>query len=452
MKGRILVVDDQPAVRESLAHHLRRDGHEVREAGSTDDALARVGEWLPDIVLTDIRMPGRDGLELLGWLQAEAPEIDVVMMTAHEDMRTAVTAMKEGAYDYLVKPLDLEELEELLGRCMRDRGLRRAVDGATGSDDPRAGVDELVGEDPEMIAIYKLIGRLSRNRATVLVRGETGTGKERIARAIHAESAGSGQPFLAVNCTAISESLLESELFGHVRGAFTGASNSRKGYFEMAGTGTVFLDEIGDTSLAFQSKLLRVLEEGEFYPVGAEKSRHTQARIMAATHRPLETLVEEGGFREDLYFRLRVVEIVVPPLRERTGDIPLLVDALVRKVSSELHTPLEGVTSEALDRLKVYAWPGNVRELENVLTRAAVLSRGPIIDSDAVLLGVSQATSKADGEGGDVTLDSVEAKHVQTILNRTGGNKRKTAKALGISRPRLDRIIEKFGLEIPESS
>jgi len=218
----------------------------------------------------------------------------------------------------------------------------------------------------------------------------------------------------------------------------------------MAGNGTVFLDEIGDTSLAFQSKLLRVLEEGEFYPVGAETPRHTEARIMAATHRPLEKLVEDGGFREDLYFRLRVVEIAVPPLRDRAGDIPLLVETLLRKVSISLHIPLEGLTPDALDRLKVYDWPGNVRELENVLTRAAVLSRGPVIHADAIMLGGGSGKLSEDMETGAVTLDAVESVHVQEILNRTGGNKRKTAKALGISRPRLDRIIEKFGLKLPE--
>jgi two-component system response regulator AtoC len=452
MNGRILIVDDQPAVRESLAHQLKRTGHEVRSARDTEEALEALTDWPSDIVLTDIRMPGRDGLELLRLLQARAPDTDVIVMTAHEDMRTAVTAMKEGAWDYLVKPLDLDELELLLERCLKDRRLRARAGPSVGPEEEDGGLGHLVGEDPKMIEIYKLIGRLARNRATVLVRGETGTGKERIARAIHFESPAASEPFLAVNCTALSESLLESELFGHVRGAFTGASGSRRGFFEMAGSGTVFLDEIGDTTLAFQSKLLRVLEEREFYPVGAEVPRRTDARIMAATHRPLEKLVETGAFREDLYFRLRVVEIEVPPLRERAGDIPLLVNALLGKVAAGLHLTLQGITDDAIARLEVYGWPGNVRELENVLTRAAVLSRGTVIHSDAIVLGNGTDRGGATGGGPgvrDASLDSVEAAHVQQILHRTRGNKRRTARALGISRPRLDRIIEKFGLELP---
>ncbi|MGD2123127.1 MAG: sigma-54 dependent transcriptional regulator [Gemmatimonadota bacterium] len=449
MKGRILVVDDHRAVRESLAHHLRRDGYEAEEAAGTDEALALVGKWEPDIVLTDIRMPGRDGLELLIELQEILPETDVIMMTAHEDMRTAVSAMKEGAYEYLVKPLDLEELEILIERCLRDRILGRRLEGASVPEEDD-GLNQMVGEDPKMIEIYKLMGRLSRNRATVLIRGETGTGKERIARAIHAESPAASEPFLALNCTAVSETLLESELFGHVRGAFTGASNSRRGFFEMAGRGTVFLDEIGDTSLAFQAKLLRVLEDGEFYPVGAEKPRRTEARIMAATHRPLEKRVEEGTFREDLYFRLRVVEIEVPPLRDRPGDIPLLAHALLKKVSGALHLPLEGFLPGTLDRLKAYDWPGNVRELENVLTRAAVLTRGSLIHPETVILGKGGAAASDIGASTGPTLDYVEAAHVQETLNRAGGNKRKTARALGISRPRLDRLIDRHGLILPE--
>ena len=415
----------------------------------------------PDVVVTDVRMEGMDGLELLTHLRQADPDLMVLVMTAHEDMQSAVTAMKEGALDYLVKPVDLDALELILQRAIRDRAIaaraRRKQEGAAKED----GVETLIGRDPAMIGIYKLIGVLAQNRATVLIRGETGTGKERVARAIHAESPATGEPFLSVNCTALTDSLLESELFGHVRGAFTGAVSSRRGIFEMAGSGTVFLDEIGDTSADFQSKLLRVLQDGEYLPVGSEQVLHTEARIMAATHRPLEKLVEDGLFREDLYFRLRVVEMVVPPLRDRLSDVPPLVDYFLQRISRRLHQPVGVVTKEALQTLIQYPWPGNVRELENVLTRAVVLSRGGVIREDQVVLGGGFADGSNSPEGSEAvladptsegpmgdTLAAAEARHVQVILDRCGGNKPKTSRELGITRPRLDRMIEKHDLRI----
>jgi DNA-binding NtrC family response regulator len=456
MRGRILVVDDEASIREVFQHNLSESGFEVQTAGSGEEALAVFDGFRPDVVVTDVRMEGMNGLELLSRLRANDPDIMVLVMTAHEDMRSAVTAMKEGALDYLVKPVELDALEVLLERAIRDRATaaraRRQQEGAAEED----GVQTLIGRAPAMIGIYKLIGVLAQNRATVLVRGETGTGKERVARAIHVESPQAEEPFLAVNCTALSDSLLESELFGHVRGAFTGAVANRRGIFEMAGSGTVFLDEIGDTSPDFQSKLLRVLQDGEYLPVGSEQVLRTDARIIAATHRPLEQLVEEGTFREDLYFRLRVVEVVVPPLRDRPSDIPLLVDYFLHRISRQLHQPGGVIAGEAMEKLLCYHWPGNVRELENVLTRAVVLSRGGVIREDQVVLGGGVGEEPgADGAGeassvgpeGD-TLAAAEARHVQALLDRCGGNKRKTARELGITRPRLDRIIERHGLRI----
>jgi DNA-binding NtrC family response regulator len=452
MNERILLVDDDTSIRETFEIHLPTEGYDVTTAETAEAALSLLTELDPAIMIADVRLPGMDGIELLGKIREAGDDVDVIIITAHEDMQTAVEAMKAGAYDYLVKPLDLDELDLLLERCLGERSLRRRVRHLSAGASEAHALDRMVGRDPAMIEIYKLIGVLVQNRATVLIRGETGTGKECIARAIHFNSPYADEPFVAVNCTALPETLLEAELFGHTRGAFTGAVQNRKGYFEVAGLGTVFLDEIGDTGPEFQSKLLRVLEEGEFHPVGAEHPRRTRARVIAATHRPLEELTAAGTFRDDLYFRLKVVEIQVPPLRERREDIPLLADHLLAKIRHKMHREVLGIADEALTLLKSYDWPGNVRELENSLTRAAVLARGPIIGRGHLFLGApelgsgGEAASAANAQ--DDTLDAVEAAHVQRVLDRTGRNKRQTARILEISRPRLDRLIEKHGLSI----
>jgi DNA-binding NtrC family response regulator len=356
--------------------------------------------------------------------------------------------MKAGAFDYLVKPLELSRVSALVDRCLREQELNRGVEEPGREDDDAPGDMEpsqgIVGTDPRMIDIYKMIGVLSRNRATVLVRGETGTGKEMIARAIHAHGRHADQPFIAVNCTALTDTLLESELFGHVKGAFTGAVSARKGYFELAGSGTIFLDEIGDTSGEFQTKLLRVLQERRFYPVGGEESRTTDARVIAATHQPMEELVSRGSFREDLYFRLRVVEIVVPPLRERAADIPLLAEALLARIRRETGRDVRHIAPEAMDLLRGHTWPGNVRELENALTRAAMVARGPTVGPDHLTLldGAAAPTGRS--------LDAVVARHVRSVLDETGGDLDQSAAILEISRSRLDDLLEDLpGAEEP---
>jgi len=442
----ILVVDDDASIRETFERHLSRSGHAVHVAGDGQQALSLLAEVDPALVITDVRMPGLDGLELLRRIREALDPPDVLVITAHDDMRSTIEAMRAGAYDYLVKPLDLDEIDLLIQRCLRERALRGRIQRQTAAAAETHALDRLVGRHPRMIEIYKMIGMLAGNRATVLVRGETGTGKERIARAIHFNSPAAAEPFLAVNCSALAETLLESELFGHVRGAFTGAVASRRGCFELAGTGTIFLDEIGDTSLALQAKLLRVVETGEFYPVGSERPRQSHARVLAATHRPLEELVQAGRFREDLYFRLKVVEIAVPPLRERPGDIPLLAEHLLARVAGELHRDVRALTDEALRELARYDWPGNVRELENALTRAAVLARGPVVGVEHLALGRSAAVpEQAEAAAVGDRLDDVERAHVRRILARTGGNKRQAARLLGISRPRLDRLLAEHG-------
>jgi len=447
MSDRILVVDDDAPIRRTFQEHLSEAGYEVRTAADAEEALGILEDFDPALVVTDIRMPGMSGLELLRRIKA-ASDADVAVITAYEEMKTAMEAMQAGAYDYLVKPLDLAAIEHLVKRCLRDRILRHRMDHFTAEAAEGQDLKTLVGRDPRMIEIYKLMGVLTRNRATVLVTGETGTGKERIVRGIHFSSPYAEEPFIAINCTALPEHLLESELFGHVKGAFTGAVDNRRGYFELAGSGTVFLDEIGDSPMELQSKLLRVLEDQEFFPVGSERSRRTRARVMAASQRPLAELVREGRFRADLHYRLKVVELEVPPLRERKGDIPPLAEHFLRKISRELHGEVRGLTKEALNRLTSYNWPGNVRELEHSLTRGVVLCRGRVIDVEHLTLEDSKPGQKGveTFEPVDDSMEAMEAAHVQRILSRTGGVKRQAAQILGISRTRLDRLIEKHGL------
>lgn len=439
MPRTILVIDDDSRVRESLSRVLAQGGARVQAAGSAEAALGLLPELAPELVISDIRMPGMDGLDLLRTLKERSPEVDVILMTAFDDLPTIAESMKEGAIDLLVKPLDLHQLRAVVERVFQDRRARAGKRGTVGFPEVESRTPgTLVGHDPRMVEIFKVVGQMSASRANVVIRGESGTGKELIARAIHETSAASAEPFVAVNCTALPSTLLESELFGHVRGSFTGAMADRKGRFALAGKGTLFLDEIGDTTLEFQAKLLRVLQEGEFYPVGAEKPEHTDARVLAATHRDLEQLLAEDLFREDLYYRLRVVEIVIPPLRDRKGDIPDLAEHLVAKTSAAVGRVAPSLTEATVESLTSHDWPGNVRELENCLTRAVVMATGNVIRPHHLALegGTSIAPSRLG------TLAEMEGEYVATVLEATGGNKSKAAEILDISRPRLRRILE----------
>lgn len=440
MTRRILLVDDDPTVRTSLAEALADEGMAVTVAEDGVAALAILEKSAPDIVLTDVRMPDIDGLALLRMLKARAPNVDVVLMTAFDDMSTVVTAMREGAVEFLVKPLDLVELRRVLKRVFDDRRSRRE---AMGTPAPPA-LEGVVGRAQAMIGIYKLVGQAAATRATVLIRGESGTGKELIARAIHANSANSSDPFVPVNCAALPSTLLETELFGHVKGAFTGAVNSRRGCFAVAGGGTVFLDEIGDTTPDFQSKLLRVLQDREYQPVGAEHSEHTEARVIAATHQNLESMIGSRKFREDLYYRLRVVEIDIPPLRDRRSDIPILAQHMIRKASSSLRASTPVLADEALERLIGHDWPGNVREMENCLMRAVVLASGNVIRAEHLSLSSPRAQVRPHGDF--QSLEQLEKEHVIRVLAATEGHKTRAADLLGVSRPRLNRLMEKYGL------
>ena len=441
-RRRILVVDDDAGIRNSLAAALAASGTEVRVAENAERALASVAERVPDLVFTDVRMPGMDGSELLKLLRERVPSTDVILMTAFDDMAMVVSAMRDGAHDFLVKPLDLYVLRDVVERVFADRTARlTAARAADDANDYR--LDSIVGHDAAMIQVFKLVGQASASRATVLVRGESGTGKELIARAIHFNSAAASEPFVPVNCTALPATLLESELFGHTRGAFTGAIGARRGRFALAGKGTIFLDEIGDTTPDFQSKLLRVLQEREFTPVGAERSERTDARVVAATHRPLEELVATNRFRQDLYYRLRVVEIVLPPLRERMVDIPRLVEHLVARASKVAAVPKPIVGEDALKAVQAYSWPGNVRELENCLSRAVITASGGVIRAEHLGLGASVSVAAPKLR----SLDEMERDHLLDILRATGGHKGQAADILGVSRPRLNRMLRKHSLE-----
>ena len=472
---RLMVVDDDERAVEIFHDKLQHSGYDVKTAQSAEEALGQLNKFRPAIIITDLKMPGMSGLDLLARVREHMPETEVIVVTGHEDMSTAVAAMKAGAFDYIVNPVDLKEVDSLVARCLREQELNRRVAEAEQGRDEEASAglgDPVVGRDPRMIDIYEMIGVLARNRATVLIRGETGTGKEMVARAIHDNSAHASEPFIAVNCTALTDTLLESELFGHQKGSFTGAVSSRKGYFELSGSGTIFLDEIGDTSPDFQTKLLRVLQERKFYPVGGEQYRTTEARVIAATHQDVEQLVEEGRFREDLYFRLKVVEIRVPTLRERREDIPILAEALLARIRKETHQTVRHIPPEAVELLQSYDWPGNVRELENALTCAAILARGAAIGLEHLTLGgdysgrgacapaAAPASPAAKGNGhaqvGRVweeddealALEDVISRHVRRVLEWTEGNKSETARLLGISRSRLQRYLDKSELEV----
>ena len=434
MSRRIMIVDDDKDALEVYRTRLSHAGFDVEIAESAEQALSRVKKFDPGLIVTDVRMSGMSGLELLNKIREAMEGVYVVVMTGHDDMETAVTAMKSGAFDFLVKPVDPKVLEALAERCFRE--LNEDDEGPdTEDEEVTLQRGQLIGRDPQMVEIYKTIGVLARNRATVLIRGETGTGKEVIAHAIHQHSAFSGEPFIAVNCTALTDTLLESELFGHTKGSFTGAISARKGYFELAGEGTIFLDEIGDTSPDFQTKLLRVLQERSFYPVGGEEPKTTHARVIAATHQPVEQLIKERRFREDLYFRLKVVEIVVPPLRDRPGDIPLIASALLGRVRKETHREVYRISDAALENLLSYNWPGNIRELENALMRGAIVARGSVIGEDHLVLGDHSVTSD------DLTLDLAITRHVQGVLARCAGDETAAAELLGITKKKLKDLL-----------
>lgn len=434
---RILVVDDDATARRTLERFLTREGFIVTTASDGNQGLLAAQVDQPDIILSDIYMPGMTGLELQAKIHEFAPHINILLMTGQDDMPTTVKAMQQGAYDYLTKPIDLERLRKILNRMIETQQLSEQLDLLRKNEAEEYRLENiLVGRSPQMLEIYKTIGSVSRSRVTVLIEGESGTGKELIARAIHFNSPWRDEPFIAVNCTALAETLLESELFGHVKGSFTGATADKRGKFELARGGTIFLDEIGEISPTLQVKLLRVLQEREFERVGGEKTLPMNARIIAATNRNLKKEVEEGRFREDLYYRLNVVSIKAPPLRERKEDIPILVANLLRRINEELHTKVFKLSDAAMERIQRHNWSGNVRELENVLTRAVVLSKSDVIEESVLPNGEEHNASPTHYDW-NRSLAEVEREHVHRVLDAVHGNRTEAARILGISKPTL---------------
>ncbi|MBP8984399.1 MAG: sigma-54-dependent Fis family transcriptional regulator [Syntrophobacterales bacterium] len=452
--AKIIVIDDDRSISESLELYLSEEGHEVMTANTGTDGLNLVLQTSPDIVILDIRLPDIDGFTVLEDLKEENVDAKVIMITAHHDMDTTIRAMKEGAFDYIHKPINIDELDIAIQKAINTLEMEKKINGLLTEPSRSFKVGDIIGTGKAMLDIFKVIGVVTQSKTTVLIQGESGTGKELIAKVIHNNTSPT-EPYIAINCSAIVDTLLESELFGHEKGSFTGAINRKPGKFELARHGTVFLDEISEMSLNLQAKLLRVLQEMEFERVGGKDRVKVNARIIAATNKDLKTLVEEGKFRDDLYYRLNIVTINIPPLRERREDIPLLVDYLLKKINRDLHKNIVGVSKEMMDVFMKYGWPGNVRELENILVRAAVVAKGQVLGSEDFpdLLGgtqVPRAPAEPAGGGeegtGFETLDEIEERHIRRVIAKVGRNKGEICEILGISRPTLERKLEKYGI------
>jgi len=441
---RILVVDDEEIVRESLGGWLEKDGYTVASAPEGRSAIERLKAEPWSIMVVDLKMPGMDGLQVLEEAKKLRPEIAVVIMTAYATVDTAVSAMKMGAYDYLVKPFDPEELSIMMQKIVSQQSLVRENAVLRQALKQEYRFRDLLSKSPAMQGVFELARTAARSNSTILVLGESGSGKEVLARAIHMESPRVDGPFVAVSCAALTETLLESELFGHEKGSFTGAIARRKGKFEAAHGGTLFLDEVGDISQKLQLDLLRVLEDRKFHRIGGNDPIEVDVRIIAATNRDLRKAAHEGKFREDLFYRLNVIPITIPPLRERREDIPLLVESFVERLSVEMKKRIDGVSADAMSSIMAHDWPGNVRELRNILERGAVVATGPVIQlSDLGLPSKAEAPPKP---GTLASLEEVERRHVAAVLAHTGGNVSQSARILGIDRVTLYNKMRKWGL------
>jgi two-component system response regulator AtoC len=444
----VLVVDDEEIVRESLSGWLAKDGYTLDTAPDGQAALEKLRSSPWSILLVDLKMPGMDGLQVLEAAKQIQPDVAVVIMTAYATVDTAVSAMKMGAYDYLVKPFDPEELSLMMVKIVAQQALVRENVLLRKVLKREYHFRDLISKNPAMHKIFELARSAARSQSTVLVLGESGTGKELLSRAIHAESPRHDEPFVAVSCAALTETLLESELFGHEKGSFTGAVTRRKGKFETANRGTLFLDEIGDISAKLQLDFLRVLEERRFMRVGGSESIEVDVRIIAATNRDLKKAVEGGDFREDLFYRLNVIPITLPPLRDRREDIPLLVEHFLEHLGVEMNRKVEGVSAEALTLMMRYDWPGNIRELRNILERGIVVATGSVLQPDD--LGLSGPASHSEHTDTGATLDEIERRHIAAILHQTGGNVTHAARILDIDRVTLYNKIRKYNLRRAE--
>ena len=460
--SRILIIDDDIASCRMLQMHFKAQGHQISLAHSVDQGLAQKDKITPEIIILDIRMPGRSGLEALPDIKKEFSNSRIIMITAFHDMNSTIQAMKDGADDYIHKPIDLSELENAVNKALvsfyaSDDDI--TIDSLS-SDSP---LNSMVGSSLAMRDIYKTIGRVAQSPATVLITGESGTGKELVARAIHLSSDRASGPFIAINCAALVETLLESDMFGHEKGAFTGAVNKQIGKFSLANDGTIFLDEVAELSLTMQAKLLRVLQEKEFVSVGGKNTQTTNARVIAATNIDFSEQIKKGLFRDDLFYRLQVVTIHVPPLRERRDDIFDLTQALLGRANKEMNRNVNRVAVDVMQALHDYDWPGNIRELENVLVKSVAMSPRDIITADLLPEKIShQIVAPCDSDNNieqthestkdldTLSIQDIEKIHIQRILNTTNGHKGKACDILGISRPKLRRLIKQYNLSDSE--
>jgi DNA-binding NtrC family response regulator len=438
----ILLVDDEFSVRDSLEHWLRKDGHAVRSAANAAEALESLESARYEIAVVDIKMPGMDGLELQSRMQSIDPDMAVIIMTAFASVDTAVRSLKQGAFDYLTKPVDPDELSHLIRRALEHRRLRDENVQLRGTIDQFVSDDSIVGDSPPMRKVMELVRHVASTDVTVLIRGESGTGKELLARAIHANGRRRYAPIIAVNCGGLPDTLLESELFGHEKGAFTGAQHRRKGRIELADGGTLFLDEIGTISMKTQVDLLRVLETHELTRLGGTQSVPVDFRVICATNEDLEKAVEEGRFREDFYYRINVFTIEAPPLRVRRSDIPQIANHLLTRFGMQMETRVRSISPEAMAVLQAYDWPGNVRELSNAIERAMVVGAGPALETADLPLKRSPREQLSDGD----SLAEVEKNHIASVLDRTEWNITQAAQALGIDRVTVYNKIRKYGL------
>jgi two-component system response regulator AtoC len=443
--SKILVIDDERSILETMEMFLAEKGHMVHKADSGGRGLDLYDLHEPDVVILDIRLPDVDGFELLRNIQTRENPAKVIMITAFQDMETTIKAMKLGAYDYIHKPLDADKVEKAVNRALHTAKVDRETPLLKELTQP-PNPEVIIGKSDQMRKIFKMIGLLSQNRAPVLIQGQTGTGKELTARVVHRNSLFGKEPFITFDCSAMVDSLLESELFGHEKGAFTGATHTKEGKIQLAGTGTLFLDEIGELPLVMQSKFLGFLQRREYMRVGGNHSLPSRCRIITATNRNLANMVKKGQFRQDLYFRLKVVSIYIPPLMERLSDIPDLVNHFLQKINWEQKTDILKLQKGVLDRLATHTWPGNVRELENVLVEAVVRARGKVILLDDIEYILSSSHPAEDKDLSSFSLPRMEKEHIQNTLNLLSWNRTETARVLGITLPTLRSKIKKYGI------
>jgi len=455
--GRILIADDHDALRRGLVRGLTEAGHEVEEASNGNAAIERLHDGYFDVVLSDLKMGGSDGLDVLRTTRALHPTTSVILMTAFGTVNTAVQAMKDGAFDYVQKPFEIEEMEVKIEKALEVKRLKHEIDYLRHTQQDIYEFDKIVGSSPALQKVLDIVRKVAKSNTTVLIRGETGTGKELIAGATHHNSLRASRNFVKVNCAALQENLLESELFGHEKGAFTGADKQRIGRFEQADGGSLFLDEIGDMSPSTQAKILRVLQEHEFERLGGTRTLKVDVRLIAATNRDLSVMVQSGQFREDLYYRLNVVSIEMPPLRERKDDIVPLANSFIRRFSGELKKKIEGLEPEAQKLLMRYNWPGNIRELENAIERAMLLSEGRAIATDDLRLGETPAAGNGRGEHGTVVkippagipLEDIERHALVEALKMSNWVQKDAAELLSISPRVMNYKIKTLGIEFP---